>query len=54
MTFEEAKTDAKEKYAKYVEKFNCYTEEQKKDLINKYNEQIDKAVVLSDEEFLDN
>ena len=51
MTFEEAKTDAKEKYAKYVEKFNCYTEEQKKDLINKYNEQIDKAVVLSDEEF---
>ena len=44
-------TDAKEKYAKYVEKFNCYTEEQKKDLINKYNEQIDKAVVLSDEEF---
>lgn len=30
MTFEEAKTDAKEKYAKYVEKFNCYTEEQKK------------------------
>lgn len=51
MTFEEAKTDAKEKYAKYVEKFNCYTEEQKKDLINKYNEQIDKVEVLSDDEF---
>lgn len=51
MTFEEAKTDAKEKYAKYVAKLGCYTEEQKKDLINKYNEQIDKVEVLSDDEF---
>lgn len=51
MTFEEAKTDAKEKYVKYVAKLGCYTEEQKKDLINKYNEQIDKVEVLSDDEF---
>ena len=51
MTFEEAKTEAKEKYAKYVAKLDCYTDEQKQDLINKYNKQIDKAVVLSDEDF---
>lgn len=50
MTFEEAKTEAKEKYAKYVAKLDCYTDEQKQDLINKYNKQIDKAVVLSDED----
>lgn len=51
MSFEEAKEEAKEKYAKYINSLDGYTEEEKTELINKFNEQIDKAVVLSDEEF---
>lgn len=51
ITFEEAKNEAKDKYAKYIATLNNYTAEQKQELINKYNNEIDKIVVLSDEEF---
>ncbi len=49
-TFEEAKAEAKRLYVEYINQFN-YTEEEKQNLIAKFNSQIDNAVVLSDEEF---
>ena len=51
MSFDEARTEAKRLYADYVEKLDNYSAEEKAELIRKFNEEVDKAEVLSDSEF---